>query len=110
MEAGAPRWDRLRNQRQGLAPPAEALRFRWIGRFLEAARRFQKYCSPLFIGGDRVRQKIDDRTIRAHVPSCRDAVDFFHHFRPSEMHRLIAISWPTPGAWRTITAPRRPRE
>jgi hypothetical protein len=54
---------------------AKALCFNRISGFLEAVREFEKYSSPLLVGRDRVRQEIDDRAIRAHVPSRRDAVE-----------------------------------
>jgi hypothetical protein len=56
---------------------AGALCFSRIGGFLEPVREFEKYHSPLLVGRDRVRQEIDDRTICAHVPSRRDAVELF---------------------------------
>jgi hypothetical protein len=58
---------------------AKSFCFGRICRLLETISEFKERCSPLFIRGDRIRQEIDDGTIRGDVPAHRDGVDLLSH-------------------------------
>jgi hypothetical protein len=47
--------------------------------FLETVSEFKERCSPLFIRHDRVRQEIDDGTIRGNVAAHGDSINLLSH-------------------------------
>jgi hypothetical protein len=59
--------------------PAKPFCFGRMARFLETVSELKERCSPLFIRGDRICQKIDDGTIPGDVPAQRDGVDLLSH-------------------------------